>query len=325
MKRHDQILALALVAQVALSVFIFWPRPAASGAGEPLFAGVEASDIVSLTVTDDQGVTTTLSKQGKEWVLPDADDYAADASKVTPVLDKIVGLNNGRLVTRTEASHKRLQVAADDFVRRVDFETSDGAKHTVYLGSSPSYAAMHFRLDGQDETYLSSDLSAWEVGASATSWVDPIYFSIDQSELQKVTLENANGTFAFTPEEDGTWSLEGLEENEQLASGAVSSLVSRATSVNLLRPLGKEEKAAYGLDDPAAVVTLEAEDRTITLLVGAKDPNDNSYAVKVSESSYFVRVASYNMEALVENAREDFLQPPPTPEGETPGTESSGS
>ena len=325
MKRQDQILALALVAQVALSVFIFWPRPVANGTGEPLFGDLEATDLVRLTVTDDQGVTTTLSKEGEDWVLPDAGDYPAEASQITPILDKIAGLSTGRLVTRTEGSHKQLQVAADDFVRRVQFEAADGTEYILYLGSSPSYSAMHFRLEGQDETYLSSDLSAWEVGAAPASWVDPTYFSIDQNELEKVTLENANGTFIFIPEGDGNWTLEGLQEDEHLASGTVNSLVNRITSVTLLRPLGKEENVTYGLDNPAAVVTMEAEDGTVTLLVGTKDADDNSYAVKVSESPYFVRVAGYNLEALLENDRDDFLQPPPTPEGQAPGTESSGS
>lgn len=327
MKRHDQILALALVVQIVLSVVVFWPRPTATGGEETLFPDLEPNDVVTMTITDDQGDTTTLRKQEGEWVLPDADNYPAQADKITPVLDKIAGLNTGRLVTRTDASHKRLQVAADDFVRRIDFETADGKSHTIYMGSSPSYAATHFRLDGQNETYLTDDLSTWEINAAPGSWVDATYFSFEKEKLTQVTLENGNGTFVFTKDDEGIWTLEGLKPGEELAAGKIDAVVNKATSVALLRPLGEKENAAYGLDDPAATVTLEAEDQTITLLVGAEDPEDNSYVVKVSESPYYVRVAGYNVQPLVENAREDFLQlpPTPTPEGGTPEAESSGS
>ena len=319
MKRQHQILAAALAIQIALSVFVFWPKGAATGGSELLFPELETGDVVALTITDDQGHSTPLRKSGEEWVLPDADDYPAKADQIMPVLEKIAALNTGRLVTRTDASHRRLRVAADDFMRRVDFETADGAEYTIYVGTSPSYGASHFRLDGQDETYLTGELSSWEVNAAPESWVDTTYFVIDQEELTQVTLENANGTFTFTKDDEGNWTLEGLEDGEELAQTNVNTAVSRATLVTLQEPLGKTEQSAYGLDDPLATVTIEAGERTIVLRVGAQDPDDDSHAVKVSESPYYVRVSQHNVQPLVENARDDFIQPPatPTPEGES--------
>ena len=127
MKRHNRILASILILQIILSVVVFWPRPVATGASEPLFPGLEADDIVALTIADGEGKSITLARlpspevgrgaggEGRgDWVLPDADDYPAQADKITPLLDKIVGLTTARLVTRTDASHKRLQVAPND-------------------------------------------------------------------------------------------------------------------------------------------------------------------------------------------------------------------
>lgn len=320
MKRHDLILTIVLVVQVALSAVVFWPKSATSSGGEPVFAGVEADTIVALTVTDDQGNSIVLRKAAGAWLLPEAGDYPAQVDKIAPVLEKIVGLNTDRLVTDTDASHKRLQVAADRFMRRVAFETGDGANHVLYLGSSPSYGVTHFRLDGQSEVYLAKDLTSWELDATAAGWVDTAYFSIGREELTRVTLENGNGTFVFTKGDDDSWVLVGLVADEELDSGEVDTLISKVTSVTMLGPLGTEEDAAYGMDDPAAVVTLEARDRTVTLQVGAQDPDDNSYVVKVSESPYYVRVAGSGFQPLVENTRDDFMVPPPTPgPSPTPG------
>jgi len=321
MKRRHQILTIILSIQIILSAAVFWPKSATAG-GELLFPDLEADDIVSLTITDADDNSIALQKVAGKWVLPNAGDYPAQADKVTPLLEKIVGLTTGRLVTRTDASHKRLQVASDDFVSRVNVETADGtpSAHTLYLGSSPSYGATHFRLDGQSETYLTGAVSTWDANTSVASWVDTSYVNLDKERLTRVTLKNRNGAFIFTRDDEGEWLLADLEASEEIASSKVTTLVSRATSITLLRPLGTEKDAAYGLDDPLATVTLEMAAKTVTLQVGAQDADDKSYVVKSSESPYYVRVSEYSVKPLIENTRADFLQLPPTPTPESTPT-----
>ena len=323
MKRHNQILIGVLIIQIILGVVVFWPRSTEAVGSEPVFTDLEAGDIVALTIVDGDGNSVTLRQVTGNWMLPDADDYPAQADKITPLLDKLVGLTTGRLVTRTDASHKQLQVAADDFVRRIVFETAEGKEHTLYLGSSPSYGATHFRLDSQSETYLTSDISNWETNATASSWVDTGYQNVPQADVTRLAVENGNGTFVFIMDDEGNWTMEGLAEDETLAETKVTAAVQQASSVNMIEPLGREEQAAYGMGAAKAVATIETAAKTITLRVGAQDSDDNSYVVTSSESPYFVRVSEYSVQALVENARDDFLELPPTPTPEEETEDSS--
>ena len=321
MKRHDRILIGFLVVQVALGVLVFWPQPASTGGGEPLFPDLTVGDITLLSVADADGNSIRLKADDGEWVLPDADDYPAGAGKVNPVLEMIAGLNTGRLVTRTGASHKRLQVAVDDFVRRVEFETTDGTRRTLYLGSSPQYNTTHFRMDGQSEVYLTSPFSVWEVGATAEGWIDPVYLRVPREDITKVTLKNAGGEFVFTMDAtddatSGSWTMLGLAEDETLNENQVSLLVSQAASISMVAPLGKEEKQTYGMEEPSAVITLEMGEEAITIRVGAKDPEANSYVVKASTEPYYATVSQYGVNYLVESTREDFLEVPLTPASE---------
>jgi hypothetical protein len=321
MNRLQQILAGALFVQILLIGVVFWPRQTGAGAGKPLFPDMKIEDIVALSITDPDDNHIELRKEGEGWVLPEADGFPADAGKITPVLEQISSLTTSRLVTRTPDSHKRLQVAADDFVRRIDFETRDGTQHTVYMGSSPQYGATHFRVEGQDETFLTADLSTWDTRAEAAAWIDTSYVDVDQADVQRMTLENAGGSFTFTRDQENNWTMAGLRSGETLDQTKVSNAVSRAASVIMERPLGKEEKAEYGMDQPNALVELETADSTITLRVGAQDPEDESYVVISSESPYYVQVTSYSVQDLVDKTREGFLQlpPSPTPE-EEPGS-----
>jgi hypothetical protein len=299
--------------QVVLSVVTFWPRSAATSAGEPVFPDLEAGDIVALSITDNEGQEITLRKVEDGWVMPEADNFPANETAITPLLEKIASLNTETLVTRTDASHKQLQVAEGDFLRRLTVETAGGETHTIYLGSAPRYTATHFRISGQSETYLTTKLSTWEFNARANSWIETTYTSIDQETLTTVTLENANGTFVLVREGED-WTLADRAGDEEVSAGKTNALVRNASNLTVQTPLGKSEEPAYGFDTPLAVVTLEtASGETHVIQVGAEGPEGTSYTVKYSGSPFYVRVAAFNVSAMVENTREDFLVVPATP------------
>ncbi len=314
MKRHQQILIGILIVQLIFGVITFWPRSGSAGAAQPVFPDLDVANIATLTITDDQGARIVLRRSGENWSLAEAGDYPARADMIAPILDKFTQLDTATLVARTEASHKALQVADDNFVRRIDIGMRDGAAHTLYLGSSPRYTATHFRVAGQAETYLTAALSTWEMNTAATSWIDTSYRTIDVATVKEVTLQNANGFFKFVKAEDDTWTLADLAGDEVIAPAKTADIISKATRITLQRPLGLTEEASYGLAAPAATVTLTMEDGSVTTLrVGAKFDGSN-YAVKASESPYYVAVTEFNVKPLVENDRVAFLeQPTPTP------------
>jgi hypothetical protein len=319
MSRTNQILAALLALQIVLVAVVFWPKPAASIAGgESLFAGLESDQIVQLTVQDAGGEQIQLARGGEIWVLPEADDYPCRGNKVPEVLEKIVALKADRLVTQTPASHKRLKVADDAFERRIEFELADGTRHRLYLGTSPTYGVIHVRADDQDEVYLASGLPVSDVGTQASTWIDTLYFSIEQNQIVVLTVENENGRLEFERDDAGTWTMKDLPADETLNENSVKGLVGRAASVRMLRPLGKTKQDDYGLTVPSAVVTIQTRDdegnaETFTLRVGAQSDEDNSYVVSSSESPYYVRVSSYTVKDFVEKTQEDFFELPPTP------------
>jgi hypothetical protein len=317
MNRRNQFLIGALILQLVLVAFVFWPRRAPAATGEALFPGLTADLISSVSLTNAQGETIRLARSDGGWVLPDADDYPAVAENVTALLDKIVALKAERLITQTTASHKRLKVAEDDFNARIEFDLSDGSQHILYVGSSSGSAATHVRADNQEQVYLVSSLSSSDASSRATAWVKPIYFSVAQDEVVALTLENGNGRLEFVKDQAGAWTMIGLAAGETLDQNAVTSLVTGASSVSMLRPLGKVEQADYGLRAPVAVVTLkthseEEGDKSYILRVGAQDAADQSYVIISSSSPYYVRVSSYTVSGWIEKGRDDFLEVPPT-------------
>jgi len=329
MNRRNQILLGILVVQVFLIILVFWPRPATSGPGSPLLANFKAGDVVDILLSDDAGNQLQLAKQGDSWVLPKADAYPADASKIMPFLSKLENLRTNRLVTQTEASHKRLKVADNDFNRKIEVKMSDGTSHTLFVGSSAGGTATHVRAGGQAPVYLSDQIRSWEVDATAAGWIDPVYFTVTQTATVAIALQNPQGFFEF--EKSGEqWTMKGLTATETLSQNNVTSLLSQAASVRMQAPIGKTEQESFGLKQPLAVITLTTkteagEVQTHTLRIGSKQtepPKQEGgqetiyYVASSSESPYFVRLASWAAETFINKKRDDFIQPPPTP---TPG------
>ena len=313
MTKLQRILIGIMAAQLVLAAIVFWPRQAAN-ASKPLL-DVASEDVTALTIQDDQGESVTLTKAGDSWVASSAAGYPADAAKITPVISKLVAINTGRLVGETAASHTQLQVADNKFVRKVDVQTAAGAQ-TLYLGSSAGSNTTHVRLAGQNQVYLAGDLATWDIAGNLTAWVNPVYFSVSAADVTGFTLKNANGEFVFEKDASGVWMLRGLAAGEVLDANNVASLVNQFTSLQLTKVLGKTEDSAYGLAQPGATLSILAKSgdqtKSYGLTIGAKDAADNSYAVKSSESPYYVRVAEYSVKELVERTRERFMQPTPT-------------
>ena len=325
MDLRNKILTAALVLQVAALALVFWPE-APPEPPSPLLAGVTQADITSITVSDPRDRSVVVARGGEGCVIPTADDFPCNTELFTALIDKVVEVNTGNLVTKTTDSHRRLQVHEEDFQRLLEIELSTGSRHRLYLGSSPRLRAVHVRADDQSETYVTPTLSTFDAPPDAKSWIETNYFTIPEREVVAVTLENSNGRFQLSKDEEGNWSLAGLEPDEELRQVGVDALLNRATRLEGRRPLGKTEQESYGLEEPQASVTVTTSGEQwaggeYTIHVGAVDPVDTglvSRIVKYSDSPYYMSVASYIVAEFTDKEREDFIVQPPADVTPTP-------
>lgn len=323
MSRFQRILTGLLLLQVLILVFVFLPRGSETVAGGTLFAGLNSAEITQILLEDNAGESTTLLREGDGWVLADSEGFSADASKITPILDKISNLNTNRLITNTSSSHGRLQVADDDFLRRVTLTTEDDT-YILYVGSSPSPGSTHVRNSDDDATFLTSDITQFEVNAAASGWIDTSYITLTRTDVSNLVVTNANGTYTFATDAEGAWQLAGLQADQIFEQTQFNTILGRIVSMRMQTPLGTTEKPEYGLDNPQArvIVTLtageEATQTTYTLDIGSADADGNTI-VKFSDSPYYVTVAEFSVEPIINATRDDFAQTPtPEPVEEAP-------
>jgi len=308
MNRTNQILSAVLTVQILLAGFLLWPRSEVRQTGAAFIQDVEATAIDRIEITDETAQQIVLQRSGAEWVLPAADDYPAKSASVEELLGKILTLVRGDVITADETSWRALQVSGDLFSRRIMLHTSTGTEYVLYLGSSPAHGSIHIRLDGENETYLIRDLSANDTQAIAGNWIDTSYLAVVAEDVQAIQLVNAAGDFALENQGDSGWVLTDLSPGEILNTFGVNTLLSRATAVTMIAPLGLSELPEYGLQNPLAEVTLVLEGEVIILAIGVQDESDLSYFAKASTSDYYVKLREFVVSELLTYSRTDLLE-----------------
>jgi hypothetical protein len=309
--RRNQILAALAVVQVIVVAIVLYPRSNASAATtEPLLPDVATGALTAFTITDGDGKSLALAKDGDKWVLPNADGYPADETKVEELLEKLGHVTGGHLATKTSGSHRRLKVHDEEFERRLDLTM--GGEHVLLVGSSVGSRSSHVRLDGANEVYLAKGISSWQMSVTENSWIDTVYLKIEKDDITHVLLRNDNGVLEFDKSDEGVWSLAGVDAGD-FKDTKLTTLLNRVSSLRMSKPLGREEKPEYGLAQPAATVTVttkvgEDGEDTYTVKVGARASDDDDFVVRSSTSNYHVEVSKWTAEEFTTQKREDFIE-----------------
>ena len=313
LSRLNLILALVLLVQGALIAIVYWPQPSVA-AGGPLLADIALEDIVAFSIEDNNGNSVQLERAESGWVMANTDGFPANPTRITEIVTKLLDITTNRLVTNTESSHRRSEVAQDGFSRRIDL-TTDAGTTTLFIGSSAGAGATHVRADGQSATYLTNEIEAWEINPTPSSWIDSQYSRLSADEITELTLTNANGRFEFSRDEDAGWMLVDLDAGEAVNTARIETLVNQLAAVNLTRPLGTAEQAEYGLDEPQATLTAttlgeDGIETSHTFLLGAKTGDESAYYFKWSDSPYYVTISAFTGDEFAQRIRDDFVTEP---------------
>ncbi len=275
-----------------------------------------------------------LKKKDGEWVLASHFDYPADGTAVTSLVGKIASMESRGPATETSAGHKRLEVADDEFVRKIVLTNAAGDT-TVFFGTSPKFKKLNVRLGGADATYLVQQLTAQDAPDKMASWIDPVYLMIPTDSMAAITVENPSGTVSLERDADKRWKLAegvppppGKTAPVSIDQKKVNDIADKLSKIELEEAVGTEAKPEFGLDKPTARVTIgmaaesdakdagEAPTREVRVLeIGAE--KNGAYFVRVLDKPYIVTVKKDALKDIVDldigKVVDDTAPPPVTP------------
>lgn len=299
----DQFLMRGGSVIVAGGTRVLETQPFGGGIGvAAVTTGLDPDGATALEITEGD-TTLRLDRKGDAWLVADAHDYPADASKVEQALRDLSAAEVSDRVAQTASSHRKLEVDAEHNKRRVAV-TAPSGRSTVFLGGSGRAGTTYARVDGEDDVVAVRDLSPWRFGSKATSWIDRNFWQVDQEQVRTVELENELGRLSLRRLGEGWVVLQGDQERPA-DSAVVDKLLGRALRLSLTDVAGRLEGA------PKASVTLsigiaEAGDddsaepevaETRSLHLGAEE---DAWLAWTDGSDHVVRVATSSIQPVLD-------------------------
>jgi hypothetical protein len=316
----QNILAGALVAQLALAAFTWWPTETASVEPRKLFeGGGNAITAFSVVGSGEGAKAVELSNDGNAWTLASEGGYPADAEKVAEVVEVLGDLKLRTPIASKKTSHEQFKVGETGFGKKVSL-TANGQTYAFYLGAAQS-KSVYLRLDGSDEVYEVTGLSEWAIKDTARSYWPNDVVSFEAAELTELGIGRAGRTLTFTKAESGWTALDAPEG--MVANGtALDDLVGKIATVRLSEPVGKDELPLHGFDVGTTLTwttTLAGAATPGGLVIGAEA--DGKFYAKVNGNPFVVKVPAHKVKDVVALELDALLQPGVPVEGMAPPAE----
>ena len=282
---------------------------------------VKIGDVTDFEIQDkEQNKAVSLKKVDNAWVLASEDNFPVSEKKITEFIEKISSINKSWPVATSEETAKTFKVLKDDFNKKITIKKGDEVLALLILGTSPSFNAVHARVDGDVNTY-SLQFNVADVSAKSEDWQDKDILRVKKEDIDEIVI---NSLLLKKDENvEGGFSLNVLDKNEKMNKEGVVSLLDKVTGLRYLKVLGRENKNEYRQDEPYFTFSVKTKDKTVDYRVSEGEEKD-LYVLKSSEFPFYFSVPPYVMQNMKKIDRaslvkvvEENTQAEVTPEGST--------
>lgn len=305
----QRTLAIVLGVQLLLVAVFWWPRDPAAGI-RPVFdvgrADIERVEIETRPAAGAEPSPLVLVRDDDRWKLASAADYPADPEKVEQLIDSLVALHAGSAIATRAASHSALNVADDNYGRRI--RVAAGGETSEWLMGAATSRSVNLRRADGDDVHLATGAGEWSFRDDARSYYDLTFIDADVETFGAVAVHNEHGELRFEKQEGG-WRLADATDDETSVPEIIGDFLGEVARVRMTAPESASPEPAHGLEDGVRVDwTIIAEDQSVAggYVVGSE--RDGERFVKGVGRPYVVRVSEDALDRLRNAQRADFLQ-----------------
>jgi hypothetical protein len=299
------VLTALLGAQLALALAVAFTRSdhTAFDAKEPLLA-FQPAKVDQIAIDDDEGKKVELRKQDGKWVIPSSLGFPADQAKVESFLNKLAALKKGWPVAETTAAAERFKVTEKTHDRRVVLSSGGSKVGELLIGTSPSYRQVHVRA-GDAAGIYTVELSAYDVGSGADTWMDRGLLDTPRDKIASITLGDVT-----VDGKDGKFTLAGLTKDEKALPDKVDALASAIAHPLFDTVVGKGKDALAQADSPDVQAMVKRTDGSAITYRYKKAAAGGGYLFASSAQDYLFRVADTEAAPIVQAKRTALIEAP---------------
>jgi hypothetical protein len=275
-------LAVVLAGLFAYIYFVTWKQPAddAGTKQEKVFASVTADKIEEIRIKSESGDTSALKKDKDGWRLVEPIAIAAADPEVSSMTSALSQLEIVRVVEDKPANLNDYGLAAPRI--EVDFKVAgDKDFRRLLIGQkSPTGGNLFAKRNAEERVFLIPAFQEQTFNRATFDLRDKAVLHFDRDKVDHIAID-ASGKTLELAKTGSDWKL---TKPMQAASdnSAVEGLLGRVLSAQMKSIVsenaGPADLKKYGLDKPAATVSLGLGSAKAALQLGGKAPDGSLYA-----------------------------------------------
>jgi len=259
---------------------------------------------LSKPATGDAGaaVDVELTKTGEDWKITKPIEASANQPNVKSLLDNLKTLKTTELIDGTKNSYAKFGVSDDKALHAV-FSKGNGVALDLYFGDSGGRGQMT-RVAGKDGVYATKGYSSFLYSRDVKGWRDMAILKFEDPDVTNVSIDNANGSFAFVYDKGKTTKNE-FKKGKDGAAAPIKNY-DESKLVDLLRAYKalnadnfadkSKTEADVGLDKPLATIQFTLKDGAKRQVRVGATSEGSSHWVKVTGSEEIWSVSSWAVE-----------------------------
>jgi uncharacterized protein DUF4340 len=265
--RSFGVMLVVLIALGGYLYFVESKRTPGDGADkkDKAFA-VEADKIEEFTVKSESGERTTLRKNGADWQIVEPAAGKPDAAEVSGITTNLSTLEIQRVIDENPSDLAEFNLAQPRV--EVTFKAA-GKDHKLLIGrKTPPGSDLYAKLDDQTKVVLIPAFVDTTFNRTTFDLRDKSVLSVNRDEVGSIAVATSAGTLRFE-KGDGEWKI-AQPPSGRADFSAIEGLVSRLTTLQMKSVAAPTmtNPAEYGLDKPAATVTLGSGSSQAVLAIG---------------------------------------------------------
>jgi hypothetical protein len=280
-------LTVVLGGLFAYIYFVTWKQPAETPGPkqEKVFASLEADKIDELRVKSESGDASTLKKEKDGWRIAEPVATAAAETEVSGITSALSQLEMVRLVEEKPANLNDYGLASPRI--EIDFKAAgDKDFRSLLIGQkSPAGGNLFAKRKGDDKVFLIAGFQEQTFNRTTFDLRDKAALHFERDKVDRIAID-AGGKALELAKSGNDWSLTRPVKTASDFS-AVEGLVGRLLSAQMKSIASDSPSPAdlkkYGLDRPAATVSLGMGSATAALQIGGKAADGSLYARDASK------------------------------------------
>ncbi len=261
--------------------------PAGEAAASPKVFSVKNDDVAEIDIKSAGGDKTTLKKVNGAWQITEPVSAAADEAEVSGVLTALATVDVARTVDENPGDLAQFGLATPRIV--VGFKTAGGKQSGELLvgDKTATLGDVYAKLPNEKKVFLISASYESSFNRSTFDLRQKTVLAFDRDKVDHIDVRSAAGSVALA-RDAGEWKLTAPIQ-APADYGTVEGLIGRLQTAQMkaiVEPEAKDLKP-YGLDKPAASITVGTGSSRATLLLGGKSDAETVYAKDDSRPMIF--------------------------------------